>query len=168
MKTRFPKVRSRIEKAFIGWYREYEKQWQLPLLLLCRKDGQMSFTMQGLSPNICIHLHAWEFGVYAEWQGECWDLLISYSAFSEPTENGYFDIFTMPDYREIYPTRERLWYAELFEPMMNWINNQLLPAKWVGLYKCKGGWWAEMIEAPDPAAKTSFPIWLDQNSAQAV
>jgi hypothetical protein len=50
----------------------------------------------------------------------------------------------------------------MFEPMMNWINKKLLPAKWVGLFKCKGGRWAEMIEAPDPRAKTSFPIWLAQ------
>ena len=39
MKTRFPKVRSRIEKAFIAWYREHEQEWQKPLLFVSRTDA---------------------------------------------------------------------------------------------------------------------------------
>ena len=94
MKTCFPKARSRLERAFIAWYREHENDFQRPLLLVRRTDDDLLFTMPGLNPALSILLHSWEFGVYAEWQGQDWDLLMSYSASPEHTDNGYYDRFT--------------------------------------------------------------------------
>ncbi len=166
MKTRFPKVRSRIEKAFITWYREHEKEWKRPLLLLSRKDGEMSFTLPGLTPNLCIHLHSYEFAVYVERQDQCWDVLMCYDACPELVDNSYFDKCTLPDYRIDYSTREALWQAEMFEPLMNWINDKLLSAKWLGLYKQDepdgklGATWAELLTEPDPETFVLLPVWL--------
>lgn len=173
MKTRFPKVRTRIEKAFIAWYREHEQEWQKPLLFVSRTDGYLSLTQPGLSPAVEIYLHSYEFAVYAGWQDQYWDVLMCYDASIELTDKGYFDRCTLPDYRIAYPTRESLWQAEMFEPLMNWINNKLLSAKWLGLYKLDesdgklGATWAELLTEPDPETFVLLPVWLDQNSTKA-
>lgn len=184
MKTRFPKVHSHIEKAFIAWYRKHVQEWERPLSLLSRKDGEMSFTLPDLTPNLRIFLHdwkfgtylnaksyrdAWEFGICLEWQGQCWDVLMSFVALSERTRNGYYDRFTLPDDRKMYNSREALWEAEMFEPLMNWINNKLLSTKWLGLYqRCEQDGevvktWAAPLPEPDPKAIASLQIWLDQS-----
>lgn len=187
MKIRFPKVRSRIEKAFIAWYRNHEKEWERPLYLLNRKDGEMSFTLPGLNPNLRIFLHdwnfgtylnarsyrdAWEFGICLEWQGQIWDVLMSFIALSERTPNGYYNRFTWPDDRKLYSSREALWEAELFEPLWNWLNNKLLLVKWLGLYqRCESDGevvktWAAPLLEPDPGAIASLLVWLDRSAAK--
>lgn len=161
MKTRFPKVRSRIEKAFIAWHGEHIAEFKQPLQLLSRMDGQMNFTMLGLNPNIRIQLDAADFGAYADWQGQTWDILMYYDVCIELTNQGYFDELTLPDNRVPYSTRECLWQAEMFGPMMTWFNNKLLPAKWLGLYKDEGATWAKLMPAFDSTASVSLPVWLD-------
>jgi hypothetical protein len=193
MRTRFPKVRSRIEKAFIAWYPEHEQEWERPLSLLSRKDGEMTFTLQDLNPNLRIFLHDWKFGAYLnarsyrdalefgiclDWQGQIWSVLMSFVVVPERTPNGYYDRFTLSDDRKLYSSREALWEAEMFEPLMNWINNRLLPIKRLDLYqRCESDgevvktWATPLLEAepllePDPEAIASLLVWLDQSAAK--
>jgi hypothetical protein len=169
MKIGFPKVRSRIEKAFIAWHREHEKDWKRPLLFVSRTDGYLSLTIPGLSPAVSIYLHSYEFAVYAEWQDQYCDELMCYTSCPELTDKGYLDRYTLPDYRIAYPTREALWQAEMFEPLMTWINNKLVPAKWLGLYQiCDpngklGGTWAELLAERDPKTFVQLPVWLNSS-----
>jgi hypothetical protein len=57
----------------------------------------------------------------------------------------------------------------MFEPLMNWINNKLLPAKWLGLYKDDepdgklGATWAKLLTEPDPKSFVLLPVWLDSS-----
>lgn len=163
MKTCFPKVRSRIERAFFAWYAEHQDAFLRPLVLARRTDGNLSFTMPGLNPNLGINLHTWEFCLYASGQDQDWDRVIAFNAYPELTNQGYYDTFTQPGYCIFYNRRELLWQAEMFDPFMNWLNNKLMSAKWLGLYGAKGSCiWAELIAEPDPEALVSLPVWLDK------
>lgn len=176
MKSRFPKVRPRIQRAFIAWYQAHKKEWRRPLSLLSRKDDEMSFTLQGLNPNLCIYLHDWKFGNYRDarefgisvnWQGQCWDVLMSYMILPARSHHGYYHRFTLPDDRQIYSSRETLWAAEMFEPLMNWLNNRFFSVKWLVLYqRCEQDGevvktWAAPLAEPDPKAIASILIWQD-------
>jgi hypothetical protein len=86
--------------------------------------------------------------------------------------SGYYNLFTLPDHRVIYSRREDLWEAELFEPLLYWINSRLQLTDWLGLYQlCEADGevsakWAAPIPKPDPLAITSIPVWTDRNLAE--
>jgi hypothetical protein len=80
-----------------------------------------------------------------------------------PTLKGYYCALCIPEYRTYYACREALWQAELFEPFLDWLNNKLFPAIWLGLYQGKGGGtWAELLNETDPEALVLLPVWLPQ------
>jgi hypothetical protein len=54
----------------------------------------------------------------------------------------------------------------VFEPFLNWLNNTLIPAKWLGLYGeigCEASTWVELLIEPDSKATRVLPLWLPSN-----
>jgi len=172
MRSRFPKVRSSIQQAFVSWYIEHQDNFIRPLLWVLRTDAYLVLSLPRLNPAISITLNSSEFGVYTQLQGKYWDLLMAYDSYPELTENGYFDKMTLPDYRVLYDSRAALWQAEMFEPLMDWINNKLLTSKWLGLYqRCDldgrlEATWSELLTEPDLKAFVLLPVWLDSDKEQ--
>lgn len=121
--------------------------------------------MPGLNPALQIYLNQMGIGVSVYWQDFCWDLLVCFDAAPVPTANGYCCALCQPEFRTYYANREALWQAELFDPFLDWLNNKLYPAIWLGLYRGKDGstWtWAELMDMPDPEANVLLPVWLPQ------
>jgi hypothetical protein len=115
MKLNFPKVRSKIQRAFFTWYAEHQDEFPRPLQLVGRTEGNLLLTMSGLNPVLSINLYSRELNVCVEWQGKGWDMLVAYDADAELSDNGYYDRMTLPEYRVLYDSREALWQKELFE-----------------------------------------------------
>lgn len=53
------------------------------------------------------------------------------------------------DTRPVYPSRETLWQAEIFEPFLNWVNDELAGAEavFVSGNEGRGITWASLRES---------------------
>jgi hypothetical protein len=161
LKPRFPKVRRKIQHFFVAWLNEHQGDFKHHLQFVSREDGYLLMGMPKLNPALNIYLNQGGMGVSVHWQGFCWDLLVCFDTAPMPTADGYYCDFCMPEYRTYYASREALWQAELFEPFLDWLNNKLFPATWLGLYRVKGGGiWAELLHEPDPKTHVLLPVWL--------
>ncbi len=170
MKSRFPKIRRHIQRAFLTWYAEQQAHFPLPLQYLRRKDNAIEFSALGLHPALGFSLTSWEMNVYVEWQGVFWDFLISLEAVPYHSVNGYFCDLCKVDSRVLFPSREAVWQDHLFDPFLKWLNDTLLPAKWLGLYGGveQGCTWAELLTEPDPKATEVLPLWLPERGGLSV
>ena len=163
MKSHFPKVRRRIHRAFFDWYAKNHEQFPLPLQYVGRKDNCLQIGIPGLHPAISIIL-TWEIVASVEWQGDCWDLLTCFEAIPQHSARGYTCALCDQQARIHFATREALWQDHLFMPFLNWLNDTLLPAKWIGLYGSyeHGVTWVELITEPNPKpnAIAVLLLWL--------
>jgi hypothetical protein len=52
-----------------------------------------------------------------------------------------------PEAQKLYPSREALWRDHTFEPFLEWVNDKLVKAKWIGLYATenKGCTWGKLL-----------------------
>ncbi len=92
-------------------------------------------------------LYGYGIAVSAEWGGVAWDLVLCLEAAPQRTPLGYLDQMVLPEYRELYATEDELWQAELFEPFLHWVNEDLAPACRLGLWRTEegGATWAKLL-----------------------
>jgi hypothetical protein len=155
-------VRRKIQRAFLAWLNCHQGGFKYPLQFVSREDGYLIMGMPNLNPALHVFLNQGGMGMSLYWQGCCWDFLVCFDAAPIPTADGYYCAFCIPEYRTYYASREALWQAELFEPFLDWLNNKLFPATWLGLNRTKGATWAELLRKPDPEAHVLLPVWLPQ------
>jgi hypothetical protein len=161
LKTRLPKMRRCIHKTFAEWHAKQGGRFSMPLHYLKRTDYCLELTFRALNPAMSIFLTQ-EIGVCVEWRGKCWDCLIFFEAYPQRSTDGYHCSLCIEEYSRIaYTSRENLWQEHMFEPFLQWINERLVPANWLGLYSSnKGSTWAKLLSEPDPDAFQMLPVWL--------
>lgn len=159
--------RPRIQRAFARWLYANEARFAVPLNVRYRKSW-VAISIQRLNPCIAISLtHVFNIGVW--WNGGFWDFLIWIDACPTHTPQGYIDEHTIPEFREFYPSRDALWTELLFEPFLVWVNEELVPARWLALYALSqdssGGKWVKLSkqqkhDAPEGDAIAWLPLWI--------
>ena len=154
------KVRPRIQRAFFTWLIQNWHRLAFDLLIEGRTDHFINFSFIGVNRAISAALTTYEINVSVEWNDECWDLLLSLESSPRRGRTGYFckcclDYFreTNPgeEFTRIFPSREAVWVNDIFEPFLNWVNDDLANAKWLGLFGTPGSaTWAKLMDAsPD-------------------
>lgn len=128
-----------FRQAFDEWFKGNANRFSVQTNVHDFGDGQLSFSFLGIHPSIVACLHESGFCAAVELEnGEQWDSLIGIDVVSSSTQNGYCDELTLPEYRVYYANKEAFWCAELFEPMLDWINTKLAKAQWIVLYRWGG------------------------------
>jgi hypothetical protein len=81
-----------------------------------------------------------------------------YEVSTRHNDKGYYCGLCLYDWHTFYTNREELWQKHLFEPFIEWMNNELEPANWLELYRLdKGDTKAELLVEPDPKATHLLP-----------
>lgn len=164
MKPHFPKVRRHIQRAFLAWYAEHQDTVPLPLQYVRRKDEYLAFTLKGLQPAITFGL-TWELAVYVVWQGKCWDLLASFESWPQHSAGGYYCELCKPAAGALFDSREALWQKQVFDPFLQWLNECLLPSRFLGLYTVgRASTYAKLLIELDPEAYRLLPIWIQEKT----
>ena len=131
-------IRPRIYREFLRWYQKNRHRFDVPLVLLQRRDRNIKLVFSGVSSVIYA-----SFGrcddyanllVMVEWDGKVWDLPLSLHTLVRRSDEGVICHYHKSDPMKIYPNRAALWREYLFEPFLEWVNASLAPDKWVGLY----------------------------------
>jgi len=127
-----------------------------------RKYWQISF--DGIMPNVSAVLIGIgsqnELVIAAYWQGECWDLFVSFEA--SPIRKGaaYFCELCEENHRRAFGSRQEIWLDHLFMPFLDWVNNMLAPANWLVLDNYDGATSAMLsVERPsDEIGRIVIPL----------
>ncbi len=162
----FPKVRRPIQKAFFRWYQDNATRFKVPLRFARRTDQCLEFTFPGLHPYLSISL-THEIGVNVIKRNVWWDALIFFEAYPERIGQEYQCSLCIPEAKENYATLNELWCDHLFEPFLEWVNDTLVPAHWLGIYGFidEGATWARLLKSgrdnPENNPPTSVvPVWV--------
>jgi hypothetical protein len=137
------KSRRRIQRAFLSWLVKNHHLLTIDLIIESRTDEILRFSFEGINSSICGALNTYEINVWVEWNNYCWDTIFSFESAPIRGANGFFCKFCrdhflhdFPDcqFDEIYRAREEIWEKDIFHPFLEWINVELAPAKYLGLF----------------------------------
>jgi len=147
-------------KAFDRWLSRNRARFLHPPVIV--KNRRNSFTMRFWGINSAIHCtitsHGYSISVSNE--GEYWDFIAEGDISEQRTSSGrYFCKMCEPERRELFPTRFALWEDHIFQPIMNWANNNLLKTQWVCLFQYGQG--STMAQVVD---EKSLPIVMQDDS----
>ena len=123
-----PRRRPHFQRAFISWLRANDSRFEVPV----RVDGVNTKGVTLCFPNFADCLAVWlthsELSVSVEWQGECWDLLISLDVCPQ-FDNGVYRCGFCTQSSQAWPNLEALWLDHLYEPFLLWVNEKLATAQ---------------------------------------
>lgn len=125
--------RRRWQKAFIQWYTANEQRFAIKLELLKLTDTRLAVGFSGVSRALTANVMCNEISVVVEWQGFLWDIIQDFETYPQRIPAGYACSQCPEDVRPIFPTRKALWCAEVFEPFLEWVNQDLANAVAVSL-----------------------------------
>ncbi len=126
---------------------------QQPMKLLFRhRKSWLSARIRGINPLIEVSCppmrdlasHG-ELNVLARWKGHCWDMLTSLDARPIPVTGGHL----CEPCRITHPDLRTFWERELFVPFLDWVQDALIPAHTLNLWKSGGASWARLSRSPD-------------------
>jgi len=139
------KVRPRIQRTFLDWLASNRERFAVPIRITKRTDRHIEWWFVGVNP-IVYGVLTWEIGVGVEWEGETWDYLTFFEASPRRTAGGYLCSMCIPEARQVFASREVLWRDHLFEPFLEWVNDDLAKARWIGIYggREEDGTWAKL------------------------
>ena len=193
MRRQLPKARSRKQRAFFDWLAGAAPRFRVPLHIEKRTDQIVYFSFLGVSRQIngrltfdqvcewspvsersmrAQNLARGEIEIYADWQEDCWDIIVWLDAFPVKVATGYTCHECLPEHKADFPDRESLWRDHLFEPLLDWINTELAEAKAVGFYQTQdgGGRWAKLLPGKKPDSEAEClvaTVRLRQDREQA-
>jgi hypothetical protein len=137
------KSRRRIQRAFLSWLDKNHHLFAIGVVVESRTDSSLIFSFEGINCAIRGLLNTHELDVWVEWNGYCWDYIFSFDSAPMRTPDGFVcklcrDYFLdkNPDkqFDAIYRSREEIWKKDIFEPFLEWVNSELAPAKFIGLF----------------------------------
>jgi hypothetical protein len=137
-------ARLRLQRVFDAWYRTNMSRFLVDLEFVRRTDDYLHFAFHGFERSIDATLSA-DLSVHITWDGVWWDELLTLEAYPIKTEGGYVCSECDPTTRPVFPTRQALWEAELFDPFLAWVNECLAVAQTLHLSRTGGMTSAKLI-----------------------
>ena len=146
--------RRMIQRAFLIWLEQNRSRFAIEIELGRRTDTDLEFTFAGINGALIGVLTTWEISVYVIHQGENWDCILDVNAEPKRVLGGYVCDVCPPESRPVFQSRPALWADHLFKPFLDWVNESLAKAKWLGLYGRRGyATWAKLLP-DDPPSRT--------------
>ena len=138
--------RRRVHGAFFQWYAASEQRFAIKLELLKRTDTCLEIGFRKFNRVVTATLVDGEMSIPVIWEGICWDVLCWFETYPKRIPGGYVCDECPEDTRPIFPTREALWRAEVFEPFLEWVNSDLANAVAVSISGSPGRiTWARLV-----------------------
>ena len=141
--------RRRMHKAFLKWHAENQARFVVRLELLKRTDDCLDIGFRGISRVLSATVTDDEIIVAVNWDGICWDLLQDFETYPKRVPGGYVCRECPANIRPVFPSRSGLWRAEVFEPFLQWVNQDLARAEAVSISGTRGRMtWASLVRRP--------------------
>jgi hypothetical protein len=105
------------QRWFLEWYSANEGRFAIKLEPIKHTDRQLDVGFCGISRIITACVTCDEITVAVEWHGCCWDFLQDFETYPQRVPDGFVCRQCPEDSRPVYPSREALQRAEVFEPL---------------------------------------------------
>ncbi len=136
-------VSNEIVPCFTAWERENSHRFIFPLTACQSTESgtnYLRYHIEGVSKMIEILVGSGEICTHVYYQNQCWDMLDCFYAYPEQNDSGkWLDQNLQSEIA--YASLQELFEAEVFEPFLNCLNDQLSGTKPVlYLYQNRGTW----------------------------
>ena len=135
--------------ALLAWLEGASERCALPIAAASVSSTHTGLRIKGLHPALWFSLgHVSDINVGATWDNECWDLLTCPDVYAHEQPGGvWHNMLMRPECRLDHPSIEAAWRTDGFEPLLDWINDELAPATHLGLWRSdpSGGTWARLV-----------------------
>lgn len=135
-----------LHNALFRWYAANEDQFAIKLALLKHTGALLDIGFCGINRILTAHLIDDGINVSVVSQGTYWDTILDLDTLPKRVSDGYACDPCPAEHQRVFPSLEALWCDRVFEPFLEWVNNDLVKADaisisgtpdWVG--------WARLI-----------------------
>lgn len=154
-----------FHRAFFAWLDINLYRFLMPTFEFSDENRcVINFTTSGLHRALHFALYSRGLAMWYDWQGVRW-IIKRFEAFPVVTEdNSYIDGLSQDKYPPVYPSREALWTACIFEQFLAWVNSELTPPRWLARHPLARPLTdAHFIQNPDTNWRVILPIWTNQD-----
>jgi hypothetical protein len=123
-----------VHNAFVAWLEIARSRLDIAVEIGVRTRRHIDLSFDGINPAIGAFLTSQELTVFADWQGQNWDSLLSLDVMPRRSARGYVCECCKPEERTVFPDLEGLWRDHLFEPFLQWVNAKLACTEVIGLH----------------------------------
>ena len=143
---------------FRGWLGMAHDRFSRPVALVENTPSTTTLHVPGLHPALTIDLvDVGDINVHVTWSDVCWDILASFDVMAEAVDGiGWRNILFVPDAQVPRVSREACWTVDGFEPLLQWFNEQLVPATHLALCGSEDGGWTAARLVQDGGF---HPLW---------
>ena len=126
---------AQFRAAFLDWLDAARDRILLPVSAQITSPAKTTVHLRGVHPAIAISLqdHG-HFASWVEYDGMCWDSWLWLDVIERRVAGGWVNDSLIEEYRVVHPTMELLWTADIFEPLLTWINGDLSRATHIALW----------------------------------
>ena len=122
-----------------AWLDRHRDRFRHPPVITQRRKYGLEMRFVGVSLLLkCFVGSTGAIGIYVEYQGAVWDMLAEFDLLERRTSTGaYFcELCSEPS---LFPSREALWIGHSFEPLLQWVNSELVDLRQLALFQWEGG-----------------------------
>lgn len=135
--------RNFIQRSFTHWLAENRQHFcRRPMVVKYRK-GNIDFLLEGAPLGIRVSITRMGASVVYEEDGVVLDTLADFDIVEQHERDGIYRcklcvMFSDAD-AKTYASRNLLWRGEVFEPLLEWVNQKFCRDVWVDVWRSDGG-----------------------------
>ena len=122
-----------------AWLEMHRDRFRHPPITSQRRKYGLEMRFVGVSSLLkCSVGSTGAIGIYVEYQGVVWDMLAEFDLFERRTSTGAYFCEQCSE-PSLFPSREALWIGHCFEPLLQWVNSELVDSRRLALFQWEGG-----------------------------
>jgi len=126
----------RLLRAFEKWLVECQNTFTFPVTIKRRYVDKLECALVGIAPVISVWLELDAIEVWADMDGNHWDMLIYFWALPVRKHEGYVNRLLAPEPSAVvYASPEAVWKEEVFGPFRLWVNDTLAQSHWLSFHR---------------------------------
>lgn len=137
------------QRMFARWFRRNQQRFLVPVELR-RASARREEVVFPMHPD-CLDVCLWKgnLSVWITWKSECVVCILDLDVAAIKTHKGYQCLLAIKP-RDIWPTLDALYEADLFEPFLRCVNDRLRHACTVHIHgTLKVSTWVEFVDQVD-------------------
>lgn len=149
-----------VRRTFDRWLAQNLSRLRHAPIIVEQRKHYFITRFDGITDRLqCFIGWKWRVEIHVLHDGESWDILTDFDLGESRTADGVYRC-SLCDEPIDYPSREALWIAEAFEPLLLWVEETLANAQTLSVYEKPGGGarYAELSKAGEVGTGNSE--WL--------
>jgi len=147
---RIPKVRRQVHREFFKWWAANKSRFTIPLTIHERTDKHLRIGFVGYPKDLYVILDKQQASIYVDCDDELWDSPLWIDISPKRISGGYICSLWIEGTSPIFPDMKSMWVSQMFEVLLQWVNERLYNSYGLVLYGKPGcSTYAQLCMTPD-------------------